>query len=194
MSEHMTGAELQTLREACGLTRDELGALAGVQARTVKHWENGHSAGVPADVADVVRRLDAQLSSACNEGLQVLVAQAARKSWRAPVDVVLMRYASAEDLARYRADMAGMPAGVHGALVSRLRLMVPTLPGFAGVAVRIVWMRSDDYEVWRQANVAPDSEATRDHWAELQVDKQAAAHKADQPPAGAAGLSTTGDL
>ena len=33
---HMTGAELQTLREACSLTREELGDLCNVAARTVK--------------------------------------------------------------------------------------------------------------------------------------------------------------
>ena len=192
MSENMTGAELQTLREACGLTREDLATLAGVQARTVKHWENGHAAGVPADVADVVRKLDASLSAACNEGLQVIAAQAARKTWRAPADVALIRYASADDLARYRSDMAGLPAGVHGALVARLRLLVPTLPGFADVAVRVVWMWSDDYEAWRQAGAMPDSEENRAGWAALQVDKQAPAHKADQPPAGAPGLSTRG--
>ena len=67
-TEHMTGAELQTLREACHLSRDELAALAGVQARTLKHWENGR-AGVPGDVADLVRSMDARVSRAAREVL-----------------------------------------------------------------------------------------------------------------------------
>lgn len=57
----LTGPELQSLREACHLSRDELGDLVGVQARTIKHWENGRAA-VPQDVADRLGTLDDRLS------------------------------------------------------------------------------------------------------------------------------------
>ena len=95
---HLTGAELQTLREACNLTRDELGALCGVAPRTVKHWESGR-AGVPADVADVVARLDATIQHAADQGAAV-IEQAMAHQGTAPSEVGLMRYRTPGDLAR----------------------------------------------------------------------------------------------
>ena len=67
----LTGAELQTLREACNLTREELGELAGVAARTIKHWESGR-AGVPADVAALAQRLDATIQQAADQGARAV--------------------------------------------------------------------------------------------------------------------------
>lgn len=181
MSETMTGAELQTLREACGMSRDDLAGRAGVQARTVKHWEHGRS-GVPADVAELVRKVDAIVSSASAQALQALD-NATRHADAAPADLVLLRYASAEDLARYRPDMAGQAPGVHGAIVARVRLGAMLSPWLRACAVRIVWMRADEYEAWRAARSLPDGEITRAQWAAAEVDNQASAHRGDQPPA-----------
>lgn len=89
MSDNMTGAELQTLREACNLTRENLGELAGVAARTIKHWEHGRS-GVPADVADLIRRLDATVSIAANGALRA-IKDAAATAGAYPADIVLLR-------------------------------------------------------------------------------------------------------
>ena len=174
---HLTGAELQTLREACHLSRDELGALCGVAPRTVKHWESGR-AGVPADVADVVARLDATIQHAADQGAAV-IEQAMAHQGTAPADMVLMRYRTPWDLARYRPDMAGAPAGAHGAIVARLRAQALAL-GVA--AVRVVWMETDAYEVWRTQRQQPDTEATRAAWAADQVQAQALPHRGDQPP------------
>lgn len=182
MSENMTGAELQTLREACGLTREDLAGLVGVAARTVKHWENGR-AGVPADVAGVVRGIDSRITSACNEAL-LSAADVAAHVGGIPADVVLLRYQNAEDLARYQADMASMPAGVYGAMVGRLRLLLPMVAGFSGVVLRVVWMQGEIYEAWRAVHKMPDNETTRSAWAAGQVDAQAQPHRGDQPPGG----------
>ena len=175
----LTGAELQTLREACCLTRDELGELAGVAARTIKHWESGR-AGVPADVAALVQRLDATIQQAADNGARVVAQARASHGGAAPADVVLIRYRSADDLAAYRPDMAGQPASVHGAIVQRL---ASTLRA-TGQPVRIVWMDLDDYEAWRTAHGMADLESTRAAWAADQVQHQAKAHRADQPPPG----------
>ena len=59
--DYMTGAELQCLRDACGLDRDQLAERVGVQGRSIKHWEM-RSNGVPADVATLVLELEAQIS------------------------------------------------------------------------------------------------------------------------------------
>lgn len=174
----ITGAELQTLREACCLTRDELGELAGVAARTIKHWESGR-AGVPADVAALVQRLDATIQQAADQGAHAM-AQAIARQGTAPAEVVLIRYRSADDLAAYRPDMAGQPASVHGAIVQRLAATLRA----TGRPVRIVWMDLDDYEAWRAAHGLADLESTRAAWAADQVQHQAKAHRADQPPPG----------
>lgn len=173
----LTGAELQTLREACCLTREELGELAGVAARTVKHWENGR-AGVPADVAALAHRLDATIQQAADNGARVVAQARAQHGGTAPADVVLMRYRSDDDLATYRPDMAGQPASVHGAMVQRLTATLRA----TGQPVRIVWMDQDDYEAWRAAHSLADLESTRATWAADQVQHQARAHRADQPP------------
>ena len=176
----LTGAELQTLREACHLSRDELGQLCDVAARTVKHWENGR-AGVPADVAALVARLDATIQRAADQGADVIGAGVLAHGGAAPADVVLIRYRTAEDLARYRPDMAGQPAAVHGAIVARLAAL---MRGNIPAPVRIVWMNPADYEAWRFHRQQPDSEATRAAWAADQLTAQAIPHRADQPPPG----------
>jgi len=176
----LTGAELQTLREACNLTREELGDLAGVAARTVKHWEHGR-AGVPADVAALVQRLDATIQQAADQGAHAM-AQAITRQGTAPDDVVLIRYRDADDLARYRPDMAGQPAGVHGAIVQRVAQEMR----LRGQLVRVVWMLPDAYEAWRTAHGLAELESTRATWAADQIPHQARAHRADQPPEGAA--------
>ena len=178
----LTGAELQTLREACGLSRDELGALAGVAARSVKHWEHGRS-GVPGDVADLMRRLDATIERASLQAVDVYAQAIARHGGAGvPDDVVLIRYRDADALARYRSDMAGQTAGVHGAIVQRVAHALRQ----RWQLVRVVWMVPADYEAWRTRTGQHDTEATRAAWAADQIQHQARAHRADQPPEGAA--------
>ena len=177
----MTGAELQTLRESCGLSREDLATLAGVQARTLKHWEHGRS-GVPADVGELVQRIESTIAQAVQQaGAALQDAQTAAQG-AAPRDVVLIRYQSSADLARYRPDMAGLPAGVQGAIVARVRHLAQALPGWSGVPVRIVWMMPEHYEPWRAACQQPDTEATRSLWAAQQVQAQAQPHRGDQLP------------
>lgn len=79
--DYMTGAELQALREACGLDRDQFGEMCGVQGRSVKYWEM--RSGVPADVADLVLKLEAKVSND--------VAEAINKLHTGSEEVVLMR-------------------------------------------------------------------------------------------------------
>lgn len=176
-SDYMTGAELQTLREACNLTREELADLCRVQARTVKHWEGGR-AGVPDDVGQLVRAIDANIQEAAGQGLQVL--QQMETARGAPGVVLLIRYRSAEDLARYRPDMAGMPPGIHGAMVGRARLAF--LMASPKTPVRIVWLDPENYEIWRKNNGKQDAETTRTEWAFTAIEAQAMPHRGDQPP------------
>lgn len=176
----LTGAELQTLREACNLSRDELGQLAGVQARTIKHWETGR-AGIPIDVASLVQRLDASAAQAVQQAVQTC-AYSKSVHDEPPAEIVLLRYQTDADLAHYRPDMARFPASLHGAIIGRVRVAIAALPGFATVKIRVVWMLPDQYEPWRSVSQMPDTESTRAQWAAEQVSLQSPAHKGDQPP------------
>ncbi|MEP6587154.1 MAG: helix-turn-helix transcriptional regulator [Polaromonas sp.] len=129
MIEQMTGAELQTLRESCGLSREEFGLLASVQARTVKHWENGHSATVPADAQELARNLDQSVSAAVAADLAPLAGLQAGEA------ATLTRYQDAYSLKQSRPDLAGLPLGLHGAIVGRVRLALLA----RGAKVRIDW-------------------------------------------------------
>ena len=79
-SDYMTGAELQALREACGLDRDQFGEMCGVQGRSVKYWEM--RSGVPADVAELILKLEAKVRADADDALKRLTGRS---------DVVLMR-------------------------------------------------------------------------------------------------------
>jgi DNA-binding XRE family transcriptional regulator len=175
--DHMTGAELQTLREACGLSREELATAAGVQARTIKHWENGR-AGVPADVATLVQLLDNEID---RQALRLSL----RRNSHGPV---LVRYSSAEDLARYSGEARPYPLGAHGASIVRARqLMQGNAHSLTpACAVRVVWLRPEAYEAWHQGTGTSEPlHAYRPQylWAVEQLSAQAIPHKADQPPA-----------
>lgn len=80
-TDYMTGAELQALREACGLNRDQFGEMCGVQGRSVKYWEM--RSGVPADVSEMILKLEAKVSND--------VAEAVNKLHTGSEEVVLMR-------------------------------------------------------------------------------------------------------
>lgn len=156
----MTGAELRTLRDSLGLSAEQVAQLAGVRGRTVQRWEVDEWP-VPQDVAGALQRLDAQLEQAVLAAVDGL--QAAQADAGAPTDVVLVRYRTEADLARYRPDMAALPASVHGALIDRVRLAFSRL----GVVTRIVWMDALAYEAWRGRR--GDSESLRSAWAARQI-------------------------
>lgn len=151
----MTGAELQTLREACGLEREEFAALADVQARTLKHWENGR-AGVPADVAQLARELDAATTQGAAALLQKVCFEVA--GLRADHPIVLTRYKRTEDMPAGNT----LPAALHAAMLGRVRLELARAG--LGRPVRVVWFDAD------QADDA------------ARLATQATPHKGDQPP------------
>lgn len=177
--DHMTGAELQTLREACNLSRDELADLAGVQARSVKHWESGRS-GVPADVCGIVLGLDAAISHATAQAID-----AVRNAQPQPDDLVLMRYRANADMkpagTSHTAKGDHLPASAHGAIVGRVRQALQQQAN--PVPVRVVWFEPAAFTDWRTVHKLPDTQATRSQWAAEQVQRQAIPHRGDQPTA-----------
>lgn len=176
-NQRMTGAELATLRQACGLTREELGAMCGgVHQRTVKHWESGH-AGVPDDVAATVAGLLGTINAVVSQWRREIL-----EAGRPPGGLVLVRYRTADDLARFMPALAGYPMGVHAAMVVQLIQALVFTPGLQDVAVRVVYMDPAAYDAWRQACQVADSDAARSRWAAGQVRAQAMPHPTDQPP------------
>lgn len=173
--DHMTGAELQTLREAAGLSREALADLAQVQPRTVKHWETRTGAAVPADVAAIVTRLAGWVLHAARQGLQATMENAPRGP-----EVVLLRYRDTADMhAKDRAQ--GLRADVHGAMVARLMLDLQA----HGLHARVVWFDPEAYGRWLTQEVdKPDGAGARAAWAAHAIEAQARPHAGDQPPAG----------
>jgi transcriptional regulator with XRE-family HTH domain len=181
--DQMTGAELQTLREACGLTREALAELAQVQARTVKHWETRTGAAVPADVAAIVRRWARWvLKTSALELARIryclhMTTQGEPKAG----DVVLIRYKSTSHLPMEDRQQ-DIGADAHGAMVARLMLDLEC----DGVPVRVVWFDPEKFSDWvTQAQGLPhghDTPAARAAWAAQAIEAQAIPHPADQPP------------
>lgn len=147
----MTGAELQALREACGLDRDQFGALCGVQGRSIKYWEMGASNhGVPADVSGLVLELIQKVQADTDAQLS---------QWR-PGDVLMRIGNPAQNQ---------VTANVFLALRKQ------------GQDVRIVAFDLKVYRAWLDATRGRDTPGARQQWARLAVKDQAKPHRADQP-------------
>ena len=189
--EYTTGSELQTLREAAGLSRDALAELVGVQARTVKHWEHGR-AGVPADVAAVVHNLAQWVRLAAFDlSRRILdsIDPARIDDPKAPGEywlffdlespVVLLRYQHTADM--LPSDRTrGARADCHGAAVAQVMQRL----ALDGVAARVVWFDVASFASWCQADHADDTPAARQAWAECAaLPAQAVPARGDQPPA-----------
>lgn len=177
---HTTGAELQTLRELCGLSRDTLAELCGVQARTVKHWEGGRS-GVPHDVATTARTLARWVAAEAAE----LLASAKATTAGHGGPVVLIRYRDATHLAAERKNGASVPTEAHGAALARVVLAL--LQQNPDEPPRVVWFEPAPYFAWLEAaGFAPgqgDSAAHRQRWARVHaLPSQAIPPRGDQPP------------
>lgn len=151
MSDYMTGAELQALREACGLDRDQFGELCGVQGRSIKYWEIGQTNhGVPADVEALVSELATKVDAATDEQLS---------QWEP--GTYLLRTNNA------------MQNQVISRIFRALRKQ--------GHDVRIVSMDFRAFNEWRNVKRLPDNHDTRQQWARLAIKQQAKPHRADQP-------------
>lgn len=129
----MTPAELKTTREACGLSQAWLAQRAQVNERTVRYWESGRST-VPDDVATLVAGVDTMLDHAAAQAVEQARTMAAAHGTPDAID--LYRYSTDAELWAARADMQGLPATCHAALLARARRQLKA----AGFVVRIHWM------------------------------------------------------
>jgi len=162
MTETMSGATLQTLREALHLTRDDLAQAAGVQARTVKHWEHARMR-VPADVAHLVRTWCAQVEALARGTVAQIDAALRATPGAEGAPVVLVRYRTEGDLRACWPDWPGaMPWGLHSAALARV--LVQAGDG-AAAPVALRWWDPVPYAQWRQAQGLADNALARSQWA-----------------------------
>lgn len=112
----MTPAHLKTLRESLGISAQWLADQAGVQRRTVQHWESGRST-VPADVAAMIERLDADFERMSDAAVEQ--AKAAKAEHGAPESVDLVRYRTDAALWAAHPEMKPLPVTAHAALLYR---------------------------------------------------------------------------
>lgn len=152
----MTPAELKTTRESLGLPVAWLAERAGVQERTVRYWESGHTP-VPADVAQLVQALDEMIDRTVQEGMEQI--RRASQAGMHPETVVLVRYRTDDELWAFRSDMKGLPATAHAVLISRLRRALWA----DGIPSLIQFMDPHAYREW--LNGRKDDEPLRAEWA-----------------------------
>ncbi|MBK7002965.1 MAG: helix-turn-helix domain-containing protein [Rhodoferax sp.] len=153
--DYMTGAELQALREACGLDRDQLGERCGVQGRSIKYWETGNSNhGVPADVAALVLEIANKVDADSQDKIK-------RLSCVSDGPVVLFRTADP----------------VKNEVASRVYLELRR----RGQDVRMVAFSYPTYRAWLDSTKQQDTPAAKHAWGVLLVKEQAKPHRADQP-------------
>lgn len=154
-NDYITGAELQALREACGLDRDQLGALCGVQGRSIKYWEAGQSNhGVPADVTTIVSDLADKVDTDTQETIERL-----------------MRLSSAPIVLFRTADPVKNQVALRAFVT--LRSMDKD--------VRLVAFDYRAYRAWLDASRLQDTPANKRVWALRLIKEQAKPHRADQP-------------
>lgn len=155
----MTGAELQALREACGLDRDQFAMMCGIggkpPGRTIKHWETGGSNhGVPADVAALVLELFAKVTQDARDEI-------ARRSGACNGPTVIFRGADP----------------LKNQVASRVYQELLRL----GQDVRLVAFDYRAYRAWLDDGGMTDTPTNKQAWAVLQVKAQSKPHRADQP-------------
>jgi len=115
--EIMTPAELRVVREWLGLTGEALGALIGVQDRTVRRWEAGQDR-VPEGARLDIERLEDMAAAAVG----AVVDQLADAR-----EVRMLTYRTNDDFWAHRPELAPHPASWHRAIAARVAQEVPGL-------------------------------------------------------------------
>lgn len=114
-SDHMSGAELQTVREYLGLTIESMAGMLSVNPRTFRAWESGKDP-IPYRVPDEVAQIEAYTAQAVGELVAAL--NDAR-------DLVVEVYRRDEDMHAARPDTAHLPARWWRHVVARAAHEVP---------------------------------------------------------------------
>jgi len=151
----MNGATLKTLREALCLPVAWLAAVCGVQERTVRYWESGHMA-VPQDVADQIEQLE-MLAVVLIDRSVSAIRQMVAEHGDPGGPIRLVRYADAEDMARFQPELATLPPTFHAAIIARIRWALEP----DGLVVEAHNLNVPAYMAWLKATNQEESPAAR---------------------------------
>lgn len=109
----MTPAEYRTLREACGLSKQDAATFHNVAPRTIEHWEAGKNP-VPDGVAEELRLLDLNINAAVQHKLDRLPAFSSEAK-----PFMLKRHRTAEEYVGSRHHRLGLPFACDGVVAAR---------------------------------------------------------------------------
>lgn len=162
----MNQTELNTLRRSLWLTREQAGKLNGMTERSWRYLENGTRA-IPEDVQARMRDLDRMANAIAeatwDEGYGAIVKL--DNDWKR-LDIVLLRYADADDIAAFsRNERIDIPVDLHAAAIDRARILLEK----EGARVHIVAFDPVAYTEWFSGDVE-DSPEQRAAWAKTVVD------------------------
>jgi hypothetical protein len=108
----MTSAEYRTLREACGLSKQNAATFHNVALRTIEHWEAGKNP-VPDGAAEELRLLDLNIDGAVQHKLDRFPASSQAKPF------TLKRHRTAEEYVGSRHHRLGLPFPCDGVVAAR---------------------------------------------------------------------------
>lgn len=156
----MTGAEFATLRAALGLSAAACCRIFAVADRTIRRWDSGRLP-VPPPVADALRAIDADYDAAAAALIRQYTDLSNQHGGAPPAGgVILVRYRTDDEMARYHPDLRLRGTQAHGAMIDRA---ARALRAECAIEPRIEWLDAEAYEAWRGRR--PDSEALRAAWA-----------------------------
>jgi transcriptional regulator with XRE-family HTH domain len=118
----MTGAEFKTIREACGLSVQDLAKIIRVEERSIRYWEAGKQSPRSSDVAETLLAIDRRLDATAEAVLQ-LVKSAPEK----PAEIALLRYREDGDLWAAMPEWKPLPVTCHAAGIARSRAALADL-------------------------------------------------------------------
>ncbi len=151
----MNGATLKTLREALCLPVSWFAAVCGVQERTVRYWESG-TVAVPQDVSDQIEQLE-MLAVVLTDQIVSSVRQQVAEHGDPGEPIRLVRYADAEDMARFQPELATLPPTFHAAIIARIRWALEP----DGLVVEAHNLNVPAYMAWLKATNQQESPAAR---------------------------------
>ena len=151
----MNGATLKTLREALCLPVSWLAAVCGVQERTVRYWESG-TVPVPQDVSDQIEQLE-MLAVVLTDQVVSSIRQQVAQHGDPGEPIRLVRYAEAEDMARFQPELATLPPTFHAAILARIRWALEP----DGLVVEAHNLNVPAYMAWLKATNQEESPTMR---------------------------------
>ncbi|QIQ21456.1 helix-turn-helix domain-containing protein [Zophobihabitans entericus] len=136
----LSKAEFKTLREALGLSIQDLARWAKVDERSVRRWESFSEQNMPPkQVALNLLKLEADINFVAEQGLIM-----AREKYTEHTElekIVLIRYKTNEELWHAKPDMNGLPTTTHAVLLFKTMNLLKN----AGFDVVIEYFDSTHY-------------------------------------------------